>query len=177
MKICIDPGHGGKDPGAIGHAVEEADYNLVMASVISAQLKALGHEVFQTRAFDIFLELTQRVNLAKDFKADLFVSIHANGAESPAAEGMEVHYYKQDSLLPAKTILEEMYKSFPDHKRRGVKLSPFYVIKFAQMPSVLIEGGFITNAKEQSFLCSESDQIKMASAITRGISNWIKTRS
>lgn len=176
MKICIDPGHGGKDPGALGHAVEEADYNLIEASILTAKLSALGHKVLQTRTTDIFLELKQRVALAQKFGADLFISIHANGALTSAAEGMEVHYYKQNSMLVAKKIFQSMSETFPKHKKRGVKLSNFYVIKWTTMPSVLIEGGFITNPKEQKFLFSKSDQIAMASAISRGVAEWSKHR-
>lgn len=176
MRICIDPGHGGKDPGALGHAVEEADYNLIMASVLTAQLTALGHKVLQTRTTDIFLELKERTSLANKFKADLFISIHANGAEAPAAEGMEVHYHKQNSMLLAKKVFQAMSDAFPIRKKRGVKLSNFYVIKWTTMPSILIEGGFITNPKEQKFLFSKTDQISMASAICRGIETWSKYR-
>lgn len=169
MRIVIDPGHGGKDPGATGHSLHEADYNLVIGCMLGSQLRELGHEVLITRVFDNFLELNDRVKKSQAFKADLFVSIHANAAEVDTAQGLEVHYYRQDSEKLAQAVFLALTTAFPDKKRRGVKQSNFYVIKQSLAPAILVECGFVTNPKEEGFLKDEAAQIKMATTIAMAI--------
>jgi N-acetylmuramoyl-L-alanine amidase len=93
-RIVIDPGHGGKDPGAIGPTgVKEKDVNLAMARVLARKLKEeLGCEVILTRDKDIFLPLEERTAIANRVGADLFISIHANAALNRTAYGIETYY-------------------------------------------------------------------------------------
>jgi N-acetylmuramoyl-L-alanine amidase len=93
-RVVIDPGHGGKDPGAIGpEGLQEKDVTLRIANKVAEKLKdELGCEVILTRHDDVFLPLEQRTAIANAKKADLFVSIHTNAAPNPAASGVETYF-------------------------------------------------------------------------------------
>ena len=96
--IVIDPGHGGKDPGAISPwGAREKDINLRVAKMLENELKTRGYRVILTRSRDMFLELSERVAVAKRYNADLFISVHANANKSRYMSGPEVYY-----LTPAK---------------------------------------------------------------------------
>lgn len=94
--IVIDPGHGGKDSGAIGNGYMEKNIVLDISLELSEQLKAMGYTVYMTRSSDVFIELKDRTKFANDKTADLFLSIHANaipkGADANAAYGLETYY-------------------------------------------------------------------------------------
>ncbi|ACC98924.1 N-Acetylmuramoyl-L-alanine amidase [Elusimicrobium minutum Pei191] len=93
MKIVIDPGHGGKDPGATRkYSSTEKDINLWIAKELYALLKKKGFDVKLTRDNDTFLALNQRSKISNEFDADLFVSIHANASKKTAAQGFEVYF-------------------------------------------------------------------------------------
>ena len=89
MKICIDAGHGGSDPGAIGTEpfhLEEKEFKIKLASLFEGELESRGHWVVMTRRKDRKLSLQARANFANRLGAEFFVSIHANAAAIPAAE-------------------------------------------------------------------------------------------
>ena len=94
MKICIDPGHSGPiEPGACAGGVTEADINLQVAKIAARILMSRGHEVKLTREKDIDNDdLLWRAEVAWQFRADIFISLHCNAAASPAAHGTEVLY-------------------------------------------------------------------------------------
>lgn len=93
-RVVLDPGHGGKDPGAIGiNGMKEKDIVLAVAKKVARKLSgSLGVEVFLTRKTDIFIPLEERTAIANTKNGDLFISIHANAAKSPQAQGIETYY-------------------------------------------------------------------------------------
>lgn len=92
-KIVIDPGHGGKDPGAIGRTgLREKDVNLDVAKRLAKILKSQGVEVVLTRSSDIFVSLARRVDIANKSNADLFISIHSNANRARSLNGFEIYY-------------------------------------------------------------------------------------
>lgn len=93
-RIVVDPGHGGKDPGAVGHSgLQEKDVVLATALMLAKKLKdELGIDAVLTRSTDVFIELQERTAIANQVGADLFVSIHANAALNRAASGVETYY-------------------------------------------------------------------------------------
>jgi N-acetylmuramoyl-L-alanine amidase len=94
--IVIDPGHGGKDPGAIGiTGLREKDVNLDISKLLKRRLQAEGINVILTRSCDKFLSLWQRAHIANEEKADFFISIHANASRSRQASGFEVYYLSE----------------------------------------------------------------------------------
>lgn len=96
--IVIDPGHGGEDPGAVGSgARHEKDVVLSMAKKLSEVLTARGYTVLMTRNTNRFIPLRERTTFATQHKADLFLSIHANGSENRQAHGIETYYLDVNS--------------------------------------------------------------------------------
>ena len=93
-RIVVDPGHGGKDPGAVGHnGTQEKDVVLSMGLILARKLKdELGIDAVMTRSTDVFIELQERTAIANQVGADLFVSIHANASLNRSASGMETYY-------------------------------------------------------------------------------------
>ncbi|MBN3040316.1 MAG: N-acetylmuramoyl-L-alanine amidase, partial [Candidatus Omnitrophica bacterium] len=98
-KIVIDPGHGGKDPGAIScRGLKEKTINLIIAKALKKKLQSQGYEVFLTRENDQFLSLRERTEFTIQKKADLFISIHANSNRSRSVKGVEIYYLTSDKL-------------------------------------------------------------------------------
>lgn len=181
IKIVIDPGHGGSDPGAIGPTGKrEKDANLAISLKLGEILKENGIEVVYTRdsdnvtwSSDTRENLQARVDIAKNENAHYFVSIHNNSASS-YAYGTETYYYggNEESKKLAQGIQSELIKSTGLYDRK-VKTANFYVLKNSDIPAVLVEVAFISNAKEEKLLFSDDFQRKAAQAIADGILNTI----
>lgn len=92
MRIVVDPGHGGKDPGAVRSRMREKDWNLAVGKELAALLKKAGFEVKMTRDNDTFIALSERSKMANNFKADLFVSVHTNASKNKNAHGFQVYF-------------------------------------------------------------------------------------
>lgn len=92
MRIVVDPGHGGKDPGAVRSRYREKDWNLDVAKELAALLKKGGFEVKLTREKDTFIALSERSKMSNNFKADLFVSVHTNASKNRNANGFQVYF-------------------------------------------------------------------------------------
>ncbi len=90
--IMIDPGHGGKDPGAVANKILEKDINLKMSRIIGKKLEKKGFKVFYTRTTDVFVPLEERTAMANAKDADLFISIHCNACRDKRAHGLELYY-------------------------------------------------------------------------------------
>lgn len=175
MRIVIDPGHGGSDPGAVGpNGLKEAHVNLAVALKVAEKLRKAGVEVKLTRTSDVFIDLQPRCDIANSFGADYFVSIHCNSAGTPEAKGTETYCYKfggQGEVL-AKAIQAELIAT-TGRANRGVKTANYYVLRRTKMPAVLTELAFISNPEEERLLGSPDYQEKCATAIARGIGKVI----
>jgi N-acetylmuramoyl-L-alanine amidase len=179
MRIAIDPGHGGTDPGAVGPAqTEEKVHTLAVAMYLRDLLRQAGHQVVVTRESDTDVatpgstageELQARVNIANQADADIFISIHANAAANSAAHGTETWYYQSGEEL-AESVQIELAKL--GLTNRGVKQANFYVLKYTYMPSILVELAFLSNLEEEQLLTSESFRTQAAQAIYNGIIVW-----
>jgi N-acetylmuramoyl-L-alanine amidase len=174
MKICVDAGHGGSDLGAIGtkpKRYEEKTFALRLAKLLEGELEERGHWTVMTRRKDRDLGLSARAKFANRLGADLFVSIHANGAATPKIEGMEVFHYPGSTAgkMAASLVLARMKAAFPGHKRRGVKEADFAVLRLTDMPAILVECEFITNPKQLRFLRKRANQEALAKAIADGV--------
>jgi N-acetylmuramoyl-L-alanine amidase len=175
MKIVLDPGHGGRDPGAVGpNGLKEAAVNLAVAKKAADMLRQAGAEVKLTRTTDVFVDLQPRCDIANSFGADYFVSIHCNSAGTPQAEGTETYCYKlggQGEAL-AKAVQAELIAA-TGRADRGIKTANYYVLRKTNMPAVLVELAFISNPEEERLLGSPDYQEKCATAIAKGISKVI----
>jgi N-acetylmuramoyl-L-alanine amidase len=174
MKICIDPGHGGSDPGAIGKSpfrVEEKQVNLAVGLLLEAQLEGMGHWVILTRRGDRALGLAARADFANRLGADLFVSLHSNAAGAPETQGFEIFAFPgaATGTAIAARVLQSLATAFPAHRNRGVKEADFAVLRLTDMPAILVELEFLTNPVQLSFLADPANQMLLASALADGI--------
>lgn len=220
LKIVIDAGHGGIDPGAIGQSgIYEKQLTLQVAKRLYAKLKnnPKYHPVL-TRSKDIFLSLRERVQFARNFKADLFISIHAdsigrsdirgstvytlseNASDKEAAELANVNNKsdviagvdldEQDDTVQgilidlaqretmnfsvkfAKLLIPEIARSGMKVGGRSHRYAGFRVLKAPDVPSVLVELGYLSNRKDEQILKSKSGQVKLASSIAKAVDKY-----
>ena len=176
--VIVDPGHGGKDPGAIGlGGLREVDVILPIAQQVASLLEQQGIQAVMTRTSDYFVDLAPRVTMAERANADLFVSIHANsiGPNRPDISGLETYYYDSGQRL-AQTIHSSILQNL-DIKDRGIRRARFYVLRKTSMPSVLVEVGFVTGREDAAKLSNSTYRNQMAQAIARGILQYIQQNS
>lgn len=174
--VVIDPGHGGKDPGAIGIGrVREKDIVLPISLHLQEFLSQNGIEVRMTRGSDSFVSLEGRSVRANKADADLFVSIHANAIslQRPDVNGLETYYFESGRSL-ADTIHRNVLKRISTIRDRRVRRARFYVLRKTRMPSVLVEVGFVTGREDVYRLQDRSYRQRMAEAIGEGILEYIK---
>lgn len=227
--VAIDPGHGGEDPGALGAGgVHEADIVMTLARKVAALLdKKSGVRVVLVRDGDYYVQRIMRKNIARDARADLFVSLHADafnetdvqgasvyalssgGASSEAAAWLAAKDSRSDlmggvlggvvsdinlkeadadlaavlldlsmdaqrnsSLALADELLVELARSVDMHKFT-VEEASFEVLKSPDIPSVLVETGFLSNPDEARRLSDPDYQNQVATAIARGVMNYV----
>ncbi|WP_199794875.1 N-acetylmuramoyl-L-alanine amidase family protein [Paenibacillus faecalis] len=175
--VVIDPGHGGSDPGTTSFTKKhEKHFALALSLKVQALLQQESDiEVIMTRETDIYPTRSERVKLANDLKADVFVSIHGNSVPSaPQVTGTETFYYQRASSKElAKLIHKNLIKAIGLYDR-GVKNGNFQVIRETKMPAVLLEVGFLSNKSDEEAMMSETFQNKAAQAIVDGIKEYLK---
>ena len=188
MVVVIDAGHGGTDPGNL-HQQEglkdEKDLNLAMSLKLGGYIEQfLGHRitVVYTRTTDVFIPLEERVRIANNLKADYFISIHCNATDNASVVGTETHIHTFESTVSNKLAheIQKQFKERAGRSSRGVKLKNdrlynLMVLKESNMPAVLVETGFMTNAMEEIYLNSEKGQDIIASAVFRAFRDFVKT--
>lgn len=176
--VVIDPGHGGRDPGAIGiGGLREVDVATPVALQVARLLEQQGVRVVMTRRDNRTLELETRVQIAERASADVFVSIHANAISlsRPDVNGIETYHYSDASQRLAATIHASLLEATgsPD---RGVRRARFYVIRNTSMPAALVELGFVTGANDAPRLADANYRTLLAQAIARGILQYLQGR-
>lgn len=174
--VVIDPGHGGKDPGTTGISkTQEKDFTLAVGlKVQELLLQEPNIELYMTRVDDTYPTRPERVKLANDLQADVFVSIHGNSVlESPNANGTETYWYKRESSKQLATILHKHLLQQMGLKDRRVKEQSFEVIRETKMAASLVEVGFLSNLSDESFMFSEDGQNRAAQAIVDGIKEYL----
>jgi N-acetylmuramoyl-L-alanine amidase len=220
LTIIIDPGHGGKDPGATGQTGTREKYVVLD---ISKKLTALlnqspRYRAILTRQSDRYISLRDRLAIARHYYADLFISIHADAYRNTEARGSSVYALSQrgatseaarwlaknenaselmggieldnkskllqsvlinlsqtasvrDSIQAGSYILSSLNKTNKLHHKQ-VEQAAFVVLKSPDIPSLLIETGFLSNKKEEKLLASDKQQTKIAWSIYQGIDNY-----
>lgn len=151
VKICVDAGHGGKDPGAVGNGRREKDYTLKLALGLGSQLQQHGINVIYTRTDDRFLELYERADISNNNNCDYFISQHVN---SGGGYGVETFAYPTSNKGKefAQAIQNSMVANRVATRDRGVKTANFAVLRKTKCPAILIENHFIDNAADMEFL-------------------------
>lgn len=218
--IVIDPGHGGKDPGAISGDVKEKDVVLNIARKLAPLLAdRLQCKVTLTRNNDTFIPLEQRTAIANTNNADLFISLHVNAHRQTDIHGLETYFLNLSTTPEAMRVaarenavsskqmsdLQDILSSIMNNSKineserlaanihtalmretkssnsfnsmhdLGVKQAPFYVLIGAEMPSVLIEVGFITNKNDRKNLTNSKFISTIAKQIVAGVTSYSKS--
>lgn len=183
--IVIDPGHGGIDPGKVSPSgVEEKNINLEISQRLATILSQAGAAVIMTRETDTELssaetkglaakhreDLAKRVQLAKERQADMFISIHCNSFPDSRQRGAQVFYGpgKEESKILAECIQHEIIRLLGNTHRQA-KGVDYYITRNTDMPTVIVETGFITNPKEEKLLQDPTYQSKLAWSVYAGI--------
>lgn len=174
VKVLFDPGHGGRDSGAISSELREKDVVLPLTFLVAGNLQWLAKgsvEVLFTRQRDEYLTLTERVEIEKEAHVDLFVSMHCNSYTSADPRGFEVHYYSSQSKGEdvAKGLVGAVTGSFPLHGN-GLKVNPrLYVLRKTNAPAVLVESLYVSNPVDCKLLASVTSRNILAWLIARGL--------
>ncbi|MFL6557026.1 MAG: N-acetylmuramoyl-L-alanine amidase, partial [Bacillus sp. (in: firmicutes)] len=174
MKLYLDPGHGGEDPGAQGNGLNEKDITLAIAlkirNIILNDYENV--QVKMSRTSDTTKSLAQRSKAANAWNADFFLAIHINSADS-SAQGYEDFIYNglSDSSKAAKyqKIIHAEVIKVNQLKNRGQKKANFHVLRETNMPSLLTENGFISNKHDAALIKDVSWQQKVAQGHVNGI--------
>ncbi len=179
IRIVIDPGHGGHDPGNLAKnkkLKQEKELNLIIAKKVGDYIEKylINVEVAYTRTTDEYPSLDDRVSLANKKKADYFLSIHCNDSDNSAIHGTESHVHNGFALSSIEwaRIMEKEFSKRAGRHSRGVKTTDdrshsLQVLKHTKMTSLLVECGFMSNEKEAAYLNTVYGQEIIASAIFR----------
>ncbi|MCX4348873.1 MAG: N-acetylmuramoyl-L-alanine amidase [Alphaproteobacteria bacterium] len=216
--VVLDPGHGGKDPGAIGYSgVYEKNITLAMAKELKIILEKEGYKVHLTRSTDIFIPLRDRVKIARKYNADLFMSIHADSAVNRSATGLSVYTLSETAsdkeaaalaerenkadVVAGLNLLEhskevsdilinlaqretmnrssEFASFMVQEMRKSVKLrdnthrfAGFAVLKAPDVPSVLLELGYLSNRTEERLLKQKDYRRKLAVSASKAVEKY-----
>lgn len=217
--IVLDPGHGGKDPGAIGAygKTYEKNITLAMGKELKAILEKQGYTVYLTRSTDVFIPLRQRVKIAQKYKADLFMSIHADSALNRKAKGLSVYTLSEtasdkeaaalaerenkvdiiggidfsensreiNDILISLSQTDSRNKSskfagyMVNEMRKSVEIvdnthrfAGFAVLKAPDIPSALLEMGYLSNRQEEKLLKQSSYRKKLANSVSKAINKY-----
>jgi N-acetylmuramoyl-L-alanine amidase len=180
--VMIDPGHGGKDPGAIGlGGLREVDVILPVALQVAQILRKNGIEVKMTRNSDYFVGLDERITISRQAGATLFVSIHANSIDNrPDVNGLELYHYnigKSFAETVHRNVLEYVNKNGFFVADRRVRSARFLVLRKSSIPAILVETGYLTSESEAARLRRDDYRKVMAEGIAQGIIQYVKDRN
>ena len=220
LRVMLDPGHGGIDPGALNEGHVEADLVLEFAFELKDDLEAAGMEVFLTRDADVFVSLERRVALAQQARADLLLSLHADALEEGDASGASVYTIsdrasdklskllvqrhnraeilagvdltaqddqiadvltdlaRQNTLPRADALADALVAALSEtigHMHKQPRLEAgFSVLKSAEVPSVMLELGFLSNAEDRARLVNPEWRALARRGIRMALENWAK---
>ena len=183
--IYIDPGHGGRDSGAISSTFYEKDMNLILSKKLETILTEKGAIVYLTREGDYDLsnstinrkrnDLYNRVKLINNSNCDLYISIHLNASPSQKWNGIQIFYsniLKENKLL-AQTVTDTMKENLKN-VRDIKKENGYYMYSKIKVPGILLEAGFISNANDNYKIRQEEYQTTLMNNIAIGIENYFK---
>ena len=193
--IFLDPGHGGKDPGAQYLGLKEKDLNLQVSQQLKTKLESLGYKVIMSRSTDIFVDfVTERSKMSNETNADMFISIHFNatghGLDS-GEDGIQTYIYQPTGNIPSvinkkwhdnPTRLKYSYKlgsyihqsvlATTQAKDAGLLAKSFAVLRETNKPAVLLELGYMDDSKESQKIRTKEYQQKLVDGITQGIQQY-----
>lgn len=175
--VAIDAGHGGEDPGTSGNGLVEKDIALDICQRLDALLKKAGVNTYMVRTGDTYMDHKDRIERANEKNATLFVSVHCDWFENSSYGGTQTLYYPSKDLKAgnlneiqyAEIIQSELIKVMQTNNRGIMDRPNLAVLRRAQMPSVLVELGFLSNKNDVARLGSPEFRQKIAEGFTNGI--------
>ncbi|MGL5972786.1 MAG: N-acetylmuramoyl-L-alanine amidase family protein, partial [Oscillospiraceae bacterium] len=177
MRIYIDSGHGGTDPGATtpihGGQIREADINQSISNRIVNNFRSRG-AIVEVKSINSHQKLEQRVNLSRNFGANIFISMHNNSSKISSANGTESFFYNPMSKRLSQEITNRV-SSYGGFRYRKSAFANYVVTRQQYFPAVLVEGGFITNSSELSRLLDGNVQQAIANAVLDGTIAYINS--
>lgn len=173
--VVIDAGHGGKDSGAVSiNKRYEKDFNLAQALKVADLFKNDPDvQIVLTRSNDTFLELSERVTVAKQANANLFVSIHANSISKSTISGTETYYTRNDESKDFAQVMHSNLVQGTKLPDRGVRVKSLHVTRETTMPASLLEVGYLTNQTDETALFQDDFQNRVAQSIKNGIKQYL----
>lgn len=186
--VVLDAGHGGSDPGKVGiNKAEEKDINLKIAKKVKKLLEKKGIKVVMTREEDTMLakdsngsqkvqDMKERVKLINDTAPQFAVSIHQNSYHEEAIHGAQVFYYKHSKEGEQfAAIMQKSLLSIDKENHRQAKADDtYYLLKRTEVPTIIVECGFLSNHEEAEKLVTDEYQQQVAEAIVKGIESCMK---
>ena len=194
--VFLDPGHGGRDPGAVYNGLREKDLNMSIYRKLRSELEKLGYTVLTSRDSDVYVDyVTERSEMVNKTDADVFISIHFNATGVPGANrsGVETYIYEPDEdikprinkvahddptrLSESKRLADNIHNSVVSvagANDRGVHGSNYAVLRETVKPAVLIELGYM-DSPEYKKISDDKYQYKLVEGIVTGLRNFYKT--
>lgn len=194
--VFLDPGHGGRDPGAVYNGLREKDLNMSIYRKLRSELEKLGYTVLTSRDSDVYVDyVTERSEMVNKTDADLFISIHFNATGVPGANrsGVETYIYEPDDdikprinkvahddptrLSESKRLADNIHNSIVSvagANDRGVHGSNYAVLRETIKPAVLLELGYM-DSPEYKKISDDKYQNKLVEGIVTGLRNFYKT--
>ena len=184
--IYIDPGHGGKDPGAIYKELKELKINLQIALELKQELEKNGAKVYMARIGDYDIsninttnhkknDLSARAKLINESECDMFISIHLNSDPSPTWSGIQVFYTnKNKNNKEIAEITQKKFKEELKSTRKAKQIKNMYLFDRIEKPGILIEAGFISNSNDRYLLKQKEYQKRIAMTINKSIKEYYK---
>ena len=186
--IVIDVGHGGSDPGKVGiQGIKEKDVNLAIARYLKDYLIAEDYTVYMTRETDQGLydesvsnkkksDLSNRIQFVQKKNASCMISIHQNSYPDTIQHGAQTFYYegREEDKNFAQYVQDSLLTFDPSNTRQIKSNTSYYILKNAQVPSILIECGFLSNPEETANLTDPNYQKQIAYAIAIGICRYLR---
>ena len=166
--VVIDPGHGGRDRGAVWGGVRESNLNLAVAQDLEALLKKRGIRTVMTRRSDVFVSLQRRAQIANAQRNAVLVSIHFNASTNTAVRGAETFYWGNQGRILANAIQRRLAPRL-QVRNRGIHRKGYTIMMQTRHPVVLVECGFISNPNERRRCVTRWYQQTAAKAIYDGL--------
>ena len=178
MKILLDPGHGGKDSGAVGpNGYTEKDANLYASKLLANELSQRGASVYLSREVDKFIELDDRKTIIDNLEPTLALSVHHNSLPdggNPDTKGFSTFWFHPQAQNLATYIHDHVVKD-TGRPSYGVFWNNLALARPSSAPSVLLEWGFMSNPSEFELISTPQEQQKMAKSIADAVTQWLIT--
>ncbi|MFS0569720.1 SH3 domain-containing protein [Brevibacillus sp. 179-C8.2 HS] len=177
--IVVDAGHGGTDGGSTGSSFStlEKTVNLQVSLLLRNKLEAAGAKVIMTRADDRKLTLQQRVDIAIQNQADIFVSVHHNTHPNSATNGSIIFYYSQGNSSKLASLVQTELVKATSYKDMNYRYGNYFVLRENPVPSILAEIAFLSNYNDEIRVRSEKQQDLAAEGLFKGIVQYFNTQS